>query len=162
MLSRMNNRFVSQPFQAHLRSLKGKITYVQSMQPSLENKTGRNHDETFLLSVIPHLQAFIKAEIPNLQAMAIATAADKVNDKAFKIKIYNKDTCAEYYDLLCELLDHFHTSLEALKQLQRSAVANGVVEQDQQKKNTAQPSLIEIISHLRLVLLMGQSLREMV
>ena len=94
--------------------------------------------------------------------MAIATTADKVNDKPLKIKIYNKDTCAEYHDLLCKLLDRFHASLDALKQLQRSAVANGVVEQDPQKKNAAQPSLVKIISHLRLVLLMGWSLREMV
>lgn len=100
MLSRMDNRFVSQPFRSHLDSLKGKIMY-QAQTVSGSN-SGRKHDETFLLFVIPNLVTFVKAKIPNLQAMAAAAAADKNKNK--DIKIYNEDTCTEYHDLLCELL----------------------------------------------------------
>ena len=162
MQSRMNNRFVSQPFHTHLRSLKGRITYVQAKTPS-ESKSGRNHDETFLLSVIPHLANFVTANIPNLKAMAIAAAANKDKDKDFKIKIYNEDTCTEYHDLLCELLDRYSVSLQALKLLQQSAVAKGVAEtQTEATTQTKKPCLADILLHLRLVLLLARSLREMV
>jgi hypothetical protein len=92
------------------------------------SKSGRKHDETFLLSIIPNLVTFIKAKIPNLQAMAVAAAADKNKNKNKDIKIYNEDTCTEYHDLLCELLQRFHKSLCVLKSIRESAISAGVTE----------------------------------
>ena len=149
MLFQMNNCFISQPFQTHLYSLKGRITYAQAMQTPSESKSGRNHNETFLLFVIPHLATFVMANIPNLKVMAIAATANKNKDKGFKIKIYNEDTCTEYYDLLCELLNHYSASLHALKLLQQSAVTNGVAEmQMEATTQTKKPCLAEITLHL--------------
>ncbi len=110
------------------------------MQTPSESKSGRNHDEKFLLSVIPHLAIFVRANIPNLNV------AD--TNKDFKIKIYNEDTCTEYHDLLCELLDHYSVSLHA----------NRVAET--QTEATTQMKKLDYC-HLRLVLLLVRSLREM-
>ena len=84
MLSRMDNCFVPESFGNCFRNLKGKVKFIERSPTKMES--GRNHDQTFLLKIIPAVTEFAYTEMPNLKKMAEAAQADK--DKHFKV--YNR------------------------------------------------------------------------
>ena len=73
--------------------------------------TRSSHDQLFL-NAIPFLAEFATTKIPNLQKMAQLATENK------PLNIYNKDTYMEFHKLLCELLKHFHGSLDELVNLE--------------------------------------------
>jgi hypothetical protein len=161
MLSRMNNRFVSQLYRNRLETLKGKIKYIQAEQSPTQTISSKTHNKKFL-KIIPYISKFATAQIPNLTTMAANAAADKSKD----FRIYNKDTCAEFHELLCEMLVRFHLSLDAVQDLQKGT--KEVVGVDKKEvvgvddKENSEPIVTIILRGLNLVLQMGRILREIV
>jgi hypothetical protein len=78
-------------------------------------KPDDGNDQLFL-DDIPILAKLADTKIPNLEKMA-KTVKEK---EAFNL--YNKDTCMEFHRLLCEVLERFHKSLKALKDLKKLTV----------------------------------------
>src|SRR6266542_4098238 len=75
-----------------------------------------NENDQLFLNDIPILSKLANTKISNLEKMA------KVVKEKKPFNLYNKDTCMEFHRLLCEILKHFHKSLNDLKNLHKLTV----------------------------------------
>jgi hypothetical protein len=146
MLSRTNHP-VSIHYLACLRLVKAR-TFAPTEE--VATKPYDDNDQLFL-DAIPFLANFVVTKIPNLKKMAEAAAENK------PFNLYNKDTCIEFHELLCELLDQFFLALKELKDLEKSKV------ETRKKARKIGESDWEVIEALLLrVLFLGQALRAIV
>ena len=114
-------------------------------------ETPFDENDLLFLDDIPILAQTATTKIPNLKKMAQAA------EKKEPFNLYNKDTCVEFHELLCEMLERFHKSLNGLKEIQKLKVtkrkdATWLDESDRE----------EIMNHLLKVTALGRTLRGIV
>ena len=113
-------------------------------------KPDDGNDQLFL-DDIPILSKLANTKIPNLGKMAQAAKEKK------PFNLYNKDTCTEFHELLCEILERFHQSLNDLKDLRKSTFTKRKL-----KLKIGQSELDKIVEQLNQVLAFGRALRAIV
>ena len=146
MLSRMNHP-VSTHYLTFFQRVKSRTFGPIEEAPT---KLYDGNDQLFL-DDIPILAKLANTKIPNLEAMA------QVAMKNEPFKLYNKDTCMEFHELLCELLERFHESLKDLKGVEKLKV--------KKRKKAAQidqSDREEIMDRLERVLALGKAIRAIV
>ena len=107
-----------------------------------------NGNDQLFLDDIPIFSKVANTKIPNLEKLAQAAMGKK------SFNLYNKDTCMEFHELLCELLERFHRSLDDLKNLRK--LTSG------RRKQMLEPDLKAIMEQLHQVLALGRALRAIV
>ena len=110
-----------------------------------------NDNDQLFLDDIPTLAKLANTKIPNLEKMAQAAK------EMAPFNLYNKDTCMELHELLCELLKRFHQSLKDLKDSQKSKV-----KQWKEASQLGQSNWEEIMKQLQKVVALRQMLRGIV
>jgi hypothetical protein len=113
-------------------------------------KPDDGNDQLFL-DDIPILSKLANTKIPNLGKMAQAAKEKK------PFNLYNKDTCMEFHELLCEILERFHQSLNDLKDLRKLTF-----KKRKSKLKIGQSELDAIVEQLNQVLAFGRALRAIV
>ncbi len=113
----------------------------------VSTKPDDGNDQLFL-DDIPILSKFANTKIPNLEKVAQAAKGKK------SFNLYNKDTCMEFHELLCEMLERFHRSLDDLKNLCKLT--------SKRRKQMFEPDLKAIVKQLHQVLALGRALRAIV
>ena len=129
MLKRMNHS-VSKHYLARLQQVKSMTFVPIKVMPYDKN-------DILFLESIPILAT--ELSIPHLEKVARAA------EKEEPFTLYNKDTCMEFHQILCELLKRFHDSLKALLAAQ--------------KENA---KIRRIMDELDRVLALGKALRAIV
>ena len=142
MLARMNHP-VSTHYLACLQRVKSR-----TFEPIGEVPKSFDKNDLLFLDDLPILAKLPNMKIPNLERMA--QAAEKEN-------LYNKDTCMEFHELLCELLGRFHQSLKVLQDTERSKVRKG-----NEGTGFNQSDLVQTKAQVEKVLALGRALRAMV
>jgi len=113
-------------------------------------KPDDGNDQLFL-DDIPILSKLANTKISNLGKMAQAAKENK------PFNLYNKDTCMEFHELLCEILERFHQSLNDLKDLRKLTFTKR-----KSKLEIGQSELDAIVEKLNQVLAFGRALRAIV
>lgn len=145
MLARMNHP-VSSRYLACFQRVKS-MTFEPIKGALMTRKSYGGNDQLFL-DHIPFLAQVADTKIPNLEKTAQAAM------KKEPFNLYNEDTCMEFHELLCELLERFHQSLKKLKNVQKLKV--------KERKEGAHSDQAEIVKALNQVLALGVALRAMV
>ena len=153
MLTRMNH-----PVSTHYLACFQRVKSM-TFEPIGEVPISFDKNDLLFRNNIPILAKLPNIKIPNLEKMA--QAAEKEN-------LYNKDTCMEFHEILCELLDRFHQSLRKLKGIEKLKVQKrneGQKRKGQKRKEGTgfnQSDLVEIKEHVASVLAFGRALRAIV
>ena len=105
MLSRMNNKLLSLPYFDAILNLPN----FQFKETHLEPENKENQMEEMFREVLLKLAdaKLINTPVTNLLAVM----------SEHSVELYTNDTCQEFHQLLCELLDRFRRCLENLKSL---------------------------------------------
>lgn len=119
------------------------FTLIEKARTEPNDSDSEGNDQLFL-DDIPILASFAQTKIPNLLKMAQA------EKKKEPYKLYNKDTCMEFHELLCELLGRFQESLKDLKTLETK------------KEYRSESEITAIMDQLSAVLAFGRALRGIV
>jgi hypothetical protein len=147
MLARMKHP-VSTHYLACLQRVKSLICLPLEEVPT----QSQEDNNTLFLDDIPILAERAKTKIPNLEKAAKAAQ----NKEPFKL--YSKDTCMEFHELLREILERFQQSLNDLRTLMRSKVRNS--KEPRNSPDQSEPK--DIMDKLRDVLAFGRTLRGIV
>jgi len=140
MLARMNHPVSAQYLACFQR--------VKSWTFELSTEPDDGNDLLFLDDILSELA---NTKIPNLEKMARAAKEKK------PFNLYNKDTCMEFHELLCEIFERFHESLNKLKYLHKLTV-----NKRKRKLEIGQPDLEAIVERLHQVLALGRALKAIV
>lgn len=141
------NHPVSTHYLAYFQKLKS-----MTFQPIEEMSTKPyDRNDALFLDDIPILAEVANTKIPNLMKMAHAAKDQK------PLFLYNKDTCMEFHEILCELLERFHQSLIDLKNVEKLKVKK------RKDDGCISQSDLEVIKDvLDRVLSLGRALRAIV
>jgi hypothetical protein len=107
ILRRIRHLTLSKPYLVSLQSVTA-FSFVEPHQHQEPNRAGIKSDRLLLSNFLSVAARKLRTKIPKIEEQIALVEAEQ------PFKLYTKETCIEFHELLCELLERFEAAVTAL------------------------------------------------